>query len=273
MVVAMPLPDYAMRQASFPESYERWLVGPLFRPWAEMTLDELDLAPGDRVLDVACGTGIVARVARERLGDGARIVGVDVSPDMLAVARDVAPEIEWREGDAAALPLRDGERFDVVVCQQGLQFMPDRAAAVKEMRRALALSGRLAVATWRPDEEMPFLHHLREVAERRLGPIADRRHGFGEAPPLEALLREAGLRDVRVRTVWRTIRFAEAERFVRMNTTALVGMSARGQTLTDAERAETVEAIVRESAPVLEGQGDGPGLAFDLATNLATGRR
>src|SRR5262245_45406857 len=103
----MTLPSYAMNQASFPERYEQWLVGSLFRPWAELTLDEVKLSSGDHVLDIACGTGIVARVAKERLGDAGYVVGVDVSPDMLAVARAVAPPIDWREGNAIALPLRD----------------------------------------------------------------------------------------------------------------------------------------------------------------------
>jgi ubiquinone/menaquinone biosynthesis C-methylase UbiE len=268
----MALPDYAMSKSSFPEMYERWLVGPLFRPWAEMTLDTLGLSPADRVLDVACGTGIVARCARERIGDGARVVGVDISPDMLAVGRRVAPEIDWREGDASSLPLGDGEGFDVVVCQQGLQFMSDRSGAVRQMRRALAPGGRLAVTTWRPDDEAPFFRELRGVAERHLGPIADRRHGFGEASPLEALLRDAGLGEVRVRTVRRTIRFEESGAFVRMNAMALVGMSAGGQRLSEEERARVLETIAGESGPVLEAYAEGPGIAFELATNLATAR-
>src|SRR5687768_12626895 len=122
----MTLPSYAMNQPSFPEMYERWLVGSLFRPWAEMTLDEVELSPGDRVLDIACGTGIVARVAKERLGDAGHVAGIDISPDMLAVARAVAPAIDWRQGSASALPLHDGEQFNVVVCQQGLQFFPEK---------------------------------------------------------------------------------------------------------------------------------------------------
>src|SRR5918995_5643872 len=78
--IVMTLPSYAMNQETFSEMYERWLVDPLFRPWAEMTLKELALSPGDRVLDIACGTGIVARVAKEHLVDAGYIVGVDVSP-------------------------------------------------------------------------------------------------------------------------------------------------------------------------------------------------
>src|SRR5687767_12566054 len=123
----MKLPAYAMGQASFPEMYERLLVGPLFRPFAELTVERAQLRAGDRVLDVACGTGIVARLAKNRVGDGGTVVGVDLSPPMIAVARSIEPSVEWREGDACALPVRDPERFDVVMCQQGLQFFPDKA--------------------------------------------------------------------------------------------------------------------------------------------------
>ncbi|BCH35237.1 ubiquinone/menaquinone biosynthesis methyltransferase [Mesorhizobium sp. L-8-10] len=268
----MGLPSYVMNQATFPEMYERWLVGPLFRPWVETTLEMVELSPDDRLLDNACGTGIVARVARERLGAAGYVVGVDIRPDMLAVARLVAPRIDWREGDASALPLQDGEEFEVVVCQQGLQFFPDRSAAAREMRRALAKGGRLAVATWRPDDEIPFFRELRYVAERHLGAIADRRHSFGDAAPLEALLRDAGFHDVRSRTISRTIRFDDGAPLLRLNTMALVGMSAAGNEMSDRERKRVVEKIVGESTPVLRSYADGSGLAFELRSNVATAR-
>lgn len=268
----MSLPSYAMNQATFPEMYERWLVDPLFRPWAEITLEGLELSPGDRVLDIACGTGIVARVAKERLGDAGYIVGIDISSDMLAVARAVAPRIDWREGNASALPLRDGEQFDVVVCQQGTQFFPDKPTAAAQMRRALVKGGRLAVATWRSDDEIPFFRELRRVAERHLGAIDDQRYSFGDAAALEALLRDAGFHDVRSRTISRTIRFTDGAPFLRLNTMALVGMSAAGKAMADEERKRIVEEIVSESARALQQYSDGSGLAFELSTNLATAR-
>lgn len=266
----MTLPSYTMNQASFPEMYERWFVGPLFRPWAEVTLEEVGLTPGDRVLDIACGTGILARVARERLGDDGYIVGIDISPDMLAVARAIAPNIEWREGTAGALPLQEGEQFDVVACQQGLQFFPDKPAAAAQMRRALARGGRLAVATWRSDDEIPFFRELRRVAERYLGAIVDQRYGFGDAALLEALLREAGFSEVRSRIVSRIMRFEEDAPFLRLNTMALVGMSAAGKAMSDQERKRVMETIVSESAPVLSFYTDETALVFELRTNLAT---
>jgi ubiquinone/menaquinone biosynthesis C-methylase UbiE len=266
----MSLPSYAMSQPSFPEMYERWLATPLFRPWAELTLDEIALAPADRVLDIACGTGIVARVAKERLGATATVVGIDISPDMLAVARAVAPGIDWRVGAAAALPLQAGERFDVVVCQQGLQFFPDKPAAAAEMRRALAQGGRLAVATWRSDDEIPFFRELRLIAERHLGAIADDRYGFGDAAVLEALLRDAGFTGVRSKIVARTIRFEDGAPFLRLNAMALVGMSAAGKQMVEQDRKRAVSTIVNESEQVLRAYMDGSGLAFQLSTNLAT---
>jgi ubiquinone/menaquinone biosynthesis C-methylase UbiE len=262
-----------MNKTTFPEAYERWLVDPLFRPWAEVILDELELSPDDRVLDIACGTGIVSRVAVERLRPaGSIIVGVDASSDMLDVARRVAPDIGWRQGDAGALPLRDGEQFDVVVCQQGLQFFPDKPGAAAEMRRALARGGRVAVATWRSDEEVPFFRELRSVAERRLGAVADERYGYGEAAPIEALLRDAGLRDVSSRTVTRTIRFEDGAAFLRLNTMALVGMSAAGKLADDLQRKRLADAIVNDSAHVTQRYTDQSGLAFELGINLVTAK-
>ena len=152
-----------------------------------------DPAPGKSVLDVACGTGIVARVAKAHLGSNAHVVGVDVSPNMLTVAAAVDPGVEWRQGTADALPVAEGESFDIVVCQQGLQFFSDRLAAVREIRRVLTPAGRLAAAVWTSLENNPFLLTLHRVAEREIGPITDRRHGFGDGAALQRLLEDAGL--------------------------------------------------------------------------------
>jgi ubiquinone/menaquinone biosynthesis C-methylase UbiE len=99
-----------------------------FRPWAVDLLDRVRLTPEERVLDVACGTGIVARLAREQLGAGSQKTGVDVNPEMIAVARSIESGVSWHRGNALELPFEDGS-FNVVLCQQGLQFFFDRAAA------------------------------------------------------------------------------------------------------------------------------------------------
>ena len=136
------------------QAYERYLVPAIFTAFADELVE--DVTPGTRVLDVACGTGIVARRAAAR---GATVVGVDLNPGMLDVARSAEPGIEWIEADATALPPAD-DAFDMVICQQGLQFMADPAAAVAEMRRVLAPGGRLTISLWRPCEVYEILAGL-----------------------------------------------------------------------------------------------------------------
>jgi SAM-dependent methyltransferase len=216
-----------------------------------MSLEVVELSPGDRVLDIACGTGIVARVASERRGNGGHVVGVDLSPDMLVVAHTLAPDIDWRQGDASALPLQKGEQFDIVVCQQG---------------------GRLAVATWRSDDEIPLFRDLRRVAEQHLGAIVDQRYSFGDAGSLHKVIQNAGFLDVSVRTLKRTIRFNDGVPFLRLNTMAYIGMSAGGKQMAEDERWSVAETIVNESAPIVQRYTEGSVLTFELSTNLATAK-
>ncbi len=259
----------ATLQPSFPELYEQWLVGPVFRPWAELTLDEIQLVPGDRLLDVACGTGIVARTARERLGPSARITGIDQSPEMLAVAQRKGPDIDWRQGNAAALPLHEDEQFSAITCQQGLQFFPDKPAAVTQMRRSLVPGGRLAISTWLADDEVPFFHELRRIAERHLGPVADQRHSFGDAAALEALLRDAGFQEVRSRTITRIVRVDADSWLFRGNAMALVGMSAAGKAMDGPERHRVAGLILSDSEPIRRRYTNGSQIEFELSANLA----
>jgi ubiquinone/menaquinone biosynthesis C-methylase UbiE len=255
--------------SNFAEIYEQALVGPLFRPWAELIIEDVGLRAGDSLLDIACGTGIVGRLAQERVGSSGRVVGVDINPQMLAVARRLAPGIDWRQGEAGALPLQVAERFDVVVCQQGLQFFPDRLAAASAMFGALAARGRLAVSTWRPEQEFPLLCRLRGVVERHLGPIVDRRHSLGDADALEKLLRQAGFRDVRSKAVACTITFADGAAFVRLNAMALISMSKASAALSEDARQGLLDAIVRDSAELLQLHTDAEGFAFELGANVA----
>jgi ubiquinone/menaquinone biosynthesis C-methylase UbiE len=142
----------AFTSESVPDEYERHLVPTVFAPWAELLLDAVVVAPGARVLDIASGTGALARAAAGRAGSDGHVVASDVSGPMLARSAAIgAPEsaapIEYLEASAEALPFEDG-RFDVVLCQQGLQFFPQRAAAVGEMRRVLRPGGVAGIAVW-----------------------------------------------------------------------------------------------------------------------------
>jgi ubiquinone/menaquinone biosynthesis C-methylase UbiE len=134
-------------------------------------------------------------------------VGVDVAPAMLAVASTVDPTIDWREGNATSLPVRTTEHFTVLTCHQGLQFMPDKPAAIREMRRVLAPGGRVAIATWRSLEDTPAVLELNAVAERHVGRIVDSRHSLGDADALNNLLVDAGFSDVSVGTLAHDVQY------------------------------------------------------------------
>src|SRR4029453_8814510 len=130
--------------AEVAEVYEARFVPAFFAQWAPRILDVTGVAGGHQVLDVACGTGVVARAAAERVGASGSVVGVDMSEAMLAVARRVRPDLPWRRGDAAALPFGDGE-FDVVVCQMAMMFFPDPVRALREMSRVARPAGWVGV--------------------------------------------------------------------------------------------------------------------------------
>lgn len=186
-------------------AYDEILVPRLFEPWATVLLDELDISAGMAVIDVACGPGTVARQAASRLGPTGRVTACDLSPAMLALAaakppvQDAAP-IEYRQCPADDLPVEDGT-FDLLACQQGLQFFPDRAGALAEMRRVLKPDGRAGVAVWAAIEECPFWDALAAAVGDVLGKeheIGFRRGPWGlpEADELQRLFDSAGFSDV-----------------------------------------------------------------------------
>ena len=180
------------------ENYER-VASAFMMPWAQHLVEQGRLTGGERVLDVACGTGFVARVAADIVGTD-RVVGVDVNPMMLAVA-ETATGIEVRERPAEDTGLDDGS-VDVVLCQQGLQYFPSPAAAVGEVRRCLRVHGRALFSVWAPFAENPFIAGQIDALEEHLSP--DAVAGFrstnidalgGEAG-VASLLHDAGLVDV-----------------------------------------------------------------------------
>ena len=253
---------------SLPEMYERFLIEPIFRPWAAILLGRMALKGDERLLDVACGTGIVARIASQHLRRGA-VIGVDLSPLMLGIAKQVAHDIEFRQGPADALPVKEGETFDVVTCHQGLQFFPNKPGALSEMRRVLSPGGRAGISVWSGVDRLPCMLDLQKVAERHVGPIVDARHNFGDPHALESLLTEAGFSHVRVETVSHATRFEDASIFPRLNAIALVGMSAKGKEMSDDDKGRTAEAIANDSADAMRRYTDGMSLTFDLASNIA----
>jgi SAM-dependent methyltransferase len=206
---------------SGPEAYERHLVPAIFAPWARILLELARLQPGERVLDAACGTGVVARAASLCVGATGHVTGVDLNPGMLEMARAMAGEagevIAWQEGNLEALPFADGS-FDVVLCQQGLQFCPDKAAAVAELRRVLREGGRLTLSVWRDIQHFPYMLAVTGALADHVGAEASQRMSapcsFGKADALRAVLRQGGFKDVRVRIDVLPMRVSSLEQFL-----------------------------------------------------------
>lgn len=172
------------------ENYERDFVPAIGRPMAEDLVAAADLRPGERVLDVACGTGVVA--------------GLDPNPGMLAVARESVPPgatVDWHEAPAEAIPLPDGS-FDVVLCGMGLQFFSDRRAGLREIRRVLAPGGRLVASL--PGPVPAPLEIMAEELSRHVGPegatFVHAVFSLHDADEIRALATDAGFRDVDVRS-------------------------------------------------------------------------
>jgi SAM-dependent methyltransferase len=188
-------------------AYRDTLLDPVFRPWAQLLLSAAEVKPGERLLDVATGPGTVAQAAAAVLGPSGQVTACDISPAMLAIARSVPPQpdaapIDYLEASAAALPSATGSQ-DVVTCQQGLQFFPDRAAAIAEMSRVLRPGGRVAVAVWTAIEECPAMAALERAIRDQLGDeLADRYRsgpwGQPDGATWAELLSSGGFTDVHV---------------------------------------------------------------------------
>ncbi|MFC5731401.1 MULTISPECIES: class I SAM-dependent methyltransferase [Nocardioides] len=153
------------------QTYDDQFVPALFAQWAPQLVDCARVRPGQSVLDVACGTGVVAKAARAVVGSAGRVVGADLNPAMLEVARDARPDLEWAQGDAEDLPFADAE-FDVALCQSGLFFFADPGRAVAEMARVVAPGGLVGLQTYASLAEQPAYGPFVDLIARHTGPEA-----------------------------------------------------------------------------------------------------
>jgi ubiquinone/menaquinone biosynthesis C-methylase UbiE len=200
--------------------YQRYLVPTITIKWAEDLVVHAQPRAGETVLDVACGTGVVARLAARRVAAG-QVTGLDLNADMLAVARSLPSEaqpVSWVEGSALDLPFRS-ESFDLVLCQLGLQFFPDQPKALGEMYRVLNNRGRVALSVYSAIERTPGAHAFVQALDDVLGDKASQikrgEHSFADPAQLERLLRRAAFGAVEVHTVSQTIVFPSVLDYVR----------------------------------------------------------
>jgi SAM-dependent methyltransferase len=249
--------------------YEDFFVPALFGQFGPVLVEAAGIGPGDRVLDVATGTGIVARFALESAAPGGPVTGLDCNPGMLKVARAHGPGIAWRQGVAEALPFADAS-FDAVTSQFGIMFFDDRVAALREMWRVLAPGGRIAVAVWDAIGTSPGYAAMVGLLARLFGEATASalRAPFvlGDAGVFGALFAEAGIPGVTVERRDGTARFASVEDWVRTD--------VKGWTLADRIDAADYARLLAAARAELSGfAGPDGGIAFAAPALVATARK
>jgi ubiquinone/menaquinone biosynthesis C-methylase UbiE len=230
------------------ETYESYMVPTLFAPWASHLFESANPQTGERVLDVGCGTGVIARHVASLVGSNGWVSGLDLNPHMLAVARAAAEReglvIEWYEGRAEKLPFPDGS-FDLVMCQFALMFFADRYAALNELHRVLTNGGRISLSVWRGLDLHPFYQTLHDAIQKRLGMSGLQDiFALGDADELRTLITNAGFRHVEIEPVSMIARFPNPEGFlageIDVDTAAIPSMQHL-----DAEARQAITSSIR----------------------------
>lgn len=259
------------REIAAAAAYEDLHVPALFQQWAPRVVDAAQIRAGDRVLDVACGTGVLAREAMRHVGDIGSVAGLDPAPGMLAIANQLAPTIEWREGAAESLPY-DAERFDAVISQFGLMFFQDRAAALSEMMRVLVPGGRVAVAVWESLENSEAYPTEVALLERVAGqPAADALRApflLGDKSELITMFRDAGFASVDVATHHGTARFPSIRTMVEADLRGW--LPVMGVMLAE----EKIESILNDANEALSQYVTAHGaVEFDSPAHIVSGKK
>jgi ubiquinone/menaquinone biosynthesis C-methylase UbiE len=260
---------------SGPDSYEKYQVPSVFEPLARMLLQRVTIRPGQHVLDVACGTGVLARKAAPILGPSGFMMCVDLNAKMLEIAHRCAPDggarLEWKQGDATSLPCADAA-FDVVLCQQGLQFFPDKTGALREMHRVLKPGGQVGVSVWSIVEHSPCSLAIAEALRRHVGAEVAQRYlapfSFGDSAELYASMNHAQFRQVKVETaviMRRLLPPMESIPGLLASTPVGPEIAALAQGIRD--------LIVDEVATAMSRYRDDDGLTVPQETNMAFGTK
>ena len=256
---------------SLAENYDRYLVPAIFGPWAADLVALAAPQPGERILDVACGTGAGTQEAERVVGADGAVTGLDLNVGMLDIARrrDRQGAVQWREGSAQAMPFPD-EAFTLVLCQQGMQFFPDYTAALREMYRVLVSGGRLVLSVWRAIERTPGFLALSQALGRHISPEAGVLSPFtlGDAGELAAEVTGVGFCNVTTQLRSRLLHYDSPEEFVRTYaiSTPLATLLAQ---VDEAKRA----ALVAEVSVALQPYTNENGLAFPIESQIIMARK
>ena len=183
--------------------YEALFVPAVFEPWTRHLIDGAGVKEGSHVLDVACGSGVLARHALSKSGASGRVVGVDSAPGMIAAAREIEPAVDWILGRAEELRFGDAV-FDCIVSQFGMMFFGDRRAAASEMFRVTKPGGRLAVAVWNSIENNPAYGDIISVLDEQVSVAAGDAlrlpYSLGDSEEVTGDFNRVGFTDITVET-------------------------------------------------------------------------
>jgi ubiquinone/menaquinone biosynthesis C-methylase UbiE len=265
--------DWSKQVGEGPANYQGFLVPGMFTPFAARLIADLEITPGSAVLDLACGTGVVSRLAAQAAGTAGTVTGVDIGAPMLEVARSQSADadsasITYLEGSALDLPAAD-RSFDFATCHHGFQFFPDRVAAIKELHRVLRPGGRVAIACWTRLEDTPVFKAICEALQLHVSEQAGQMMNSPFSVPgteLTGLLEAAGFTQVQVECVELIASFQAVPDFGARVIAAGPVAAEFNQAPNDAR--EAVAAAVMTAA---ERYTNGDTVSFAMYSNVASG--
>jgi ubiquinone/menaquinone biosynthesis C-methylase UbiE len=250
------------------EVYETKFVPAIFAQWAPLLLDATGVKAGQTVMDVACGTGILARTAADRVGVAGKVVGLDLSEGMLTVARRVRPDLEWRQGDAATVPFPD-DTFDAVLCQSSMMFFPDATGALREMARVCKPAGNVGVQVYSSLQAQPaygpWINMVAQHADPDAVDLLSTYWVHGDLDVLRRRFEAAGLDVTAINTITGTARFGSIEEMVRTE--------VESTPLVDRISDEVYRRILQESSRVLGEFETDSGAEVPIEGCLVIGRK
>ena len=258
------------------EVYEKFIVPGVFRYWTPQLLKRAQPKTGEEVLDVACGTGVVARAVVPLVGKKGKVTGLDINPAMLAIAcqqfDDHCDDIDWREGMAENLPF-PANSYDLVTFQQGLQFFNDKPRAAGEMRRVLRGDGRAVVEVWQSMQCNEFYESVFETLANTFGiPITDVSgpYDYGDPAELEELLLSAGFPHVKVEQVQQDVHYVESNRFVELTIGGVAAVVPAFARMEAGLQSELLKDASDKLRPMIQAHTMDGILSFPMFANIAT---
>lgn len=265
----MTLQDQGQVTKSAAEVYEEFFVPALFKPWAEPVTKAAQLRQGDRVLDIACGTGVLAKEALKHVSPGGSVVGLDRNEDMLRVAQKNCSELSWQKGLAEYLNFENAS-FDAVISQFGLMFFDDKVRALREMVRVLKPGRHLAVAVWDELGNTPgylaMTHLLSRLFNRDIASALESPYSLGNKSDMEALFTTAGIPAATLTTRYEKARFDSVQ--------AWVHTDIKGWTLADRLDDVQFDLLLQEAPKALADFVDANGkVTFDAPAHIVSWRK